>query len=271
MAVEILDPAPGPDNVRRVAAGGADVCLTSVVHYLSAWQGTDALGARFVAVLVQRSPMAALVAADGALCAPRDLPGVRLGGPANSRLVADYQASLGELGLGPSVLVPMDYLEAPVALGRGEIDAVADFVDLIPRTRRLAGIPVRAIPLPLEVYASGLVAADRLPLDLVDRLRRAVVAALEAQRREPRAGLSELKRRYPEIDPAEALEGWALVEPNIFCGIEPGAMEEPRWQRTIAYTAATQSLPGPPLHAVCRPELTMPAMPRRHTDDAVCS
>jgi hypothetical protein len=128
---------------------------------------------------------------------------------------------------------------------------------------------VRAIPLGLPVYASGLVAADRLSLELVERLRRAVVAALEAQRQEPQAGLSELQRRYPGTDPAEALEGWALVEPNIFCGAEPGTMEEARWQRTISYTAASQSLPSPPVHAVCRPELTSPVTGRERTGDIV--
>jgi hypothetical protein len=99
-------------------------------------------------------------------------------------LVAEYQASLGWLGLGPSVVIPMGYADAPRALATGAADAVADFVDLLPRVRRQAGASVRAIPFDLDVHASGLVAADRLPGELVARMREAIVAALEHQRRE---------------------------------------------------------------------------------------
>jgi ABC-type nitrate/sulfonate/bicarbonate transport system substrate-binding protein len=36
LEVEIIDPEPGPDNVRAVAEGRYDVCLTSVAHFLRA-------------------------------------------------------------------------------------------------------------------------------------------------------------------------------------------------------------------------------------------
>ncbi|MFP5376986.1 MAG: ABC transporter substrate-binding protein, partial [Acidimicrobiia bacterium] len=65
--VEILDPAPGPENVRRVAAGRSDFCLTSVTHFLAARATSGPLGARFAAVVVQRSPMAGIVAARSGL------------------------------------------------------------------------------------------------------------------------------------------------------------------------------------------------------------
>lgn len=256
----MLDPAPGPENVRRVAAGGADFCLTSVTHYLRARAQSGDLAARFVAVVVQRNPMAALVAADSSLAAPADLAGRRVGGPPDGGLVAEYRAALAHLGVPPPVLVPMEYGAAPGALARGEIDAVPDFVDLLPRVRRQSGLPVRAIPFGLDYYASGLVAADRLTMATVSRMQAALAAALEAQRRTPKAGLSELRRRYPDADPTDALESWALVEPNIFTGAPPGSSDPRRWNATIAYAAATHGLPAPRPESVYRPEAVTRAL-----------
>lgn len=253
--MEILDPAPGPENVRRVASGGADLCLTSVLHYARARAGHGDLPARFAAVVVQRSPMAALVAADSQITAPADLAARRVGAPDGSVFLREYEAALARLGIGRPTVVPVPYAEAPAALGRGEVDVVPDFIDLLPRVRRQSGIAVRGIPVGPEVYSSGLVAADRLPDDLVLRVRAAVVAALERQRREPQAGLQELARRYPDSDPADALEGWSLVEPNIFTGTEPGSMDASRWHSTLRHVSATHDLAllAPP--TVYRPEL----------------
>ncbi|MCA1692484.1 MAG: ABC transporter substrate-binding protein, partial [Actinobacteria bacterium] len=148
--VEILEPAPGPANAERVALGGADVCLTSVPHYLAARTRSGDLAARFFSILVRRSPLAGLVADGSDMAAPADLPGRRIGAPEGGELLAEYQTGLAHLGLGPSQPVPMTYEEAPAALGRGEIEVVADFADLLPRTRRQAGIPLRAVPLCVE-------------------------------------------------------------------------------------------------------------------------
>lgn len=252
--MELLEPAPGPANVVRVAEGGADACLTSVVHYCRARAEAGDLAARFAAVVVQRSPMAALVADDSPIRTVEDLPGRRLGGPADGGLVLEYRAALAALDLGPPVVVPMAYDAAPAALGRGEIDAVADFVDLLPRVRRQAGVPVRAVPFHLAVYGSGLVVADRLPDELAARLSRAVAAALERQHEVPAAGLPELAARYPGVDPAEALEGWSLAEPNVFTGAEPGSMEPARWEATLAHVAATHGLPPLTPDTVYRPQ-----------------
>lgn len=255
--MEILDPAPGPDNVRRVAAGGErEACLTSVTHYLGAWTGIESLPARFATVVVRRSPMAALVDGASEFHRSSDLAGLRLAAPPGNRLVAEFRAALESLGVAPLVEVPVDYLEAPGALARGKVDAIADFTDLLPRTRRLAGgMAVRAVPVGLDIYASGLVVSDQMPAAVALRLRDAVVAALELQRREPTAGIAELCRRYPEVSPDEALEGWALVEPNVFTEAGPGTMDERRWEATIAFTASAQDLPAPPAAAVYRPEL----------------
>ncbi len=245
-----------------MAAGGADFCLTSVTHYLRARAQSGALAARFVAIVTQRHPMAGIVRADSRLARPADLGSQRVGGPTDSALVAEYRAGLDWLGLAPPVLVPVDYSEAPAALGRGEVDVVPDFADLVPRTRRQAGVPVRAVSLGVEVYGSGLVAADRVPADVVERMRSALAAALVAQRHDPTAGVDQLETRYPEVDPADAVEGWRLVEPNIFTGVEPGSMETGRWADTIAWTATAHGFEPPEPHTVYRPELALAAADR---------
>jgi NitT/TauT family transport system substrate-binding protein len=252
--VELMEPAPGPENVRRVAAGGSDFCLTSVAHYLKARYQSGALAARYAAVVVQRDPIAGLVAAGSAITTPAQLAGARLGGPADSGLVAEYQAGLEALGLARSVLVPLDYGKAPEALGRGEVDAVADYVDLVPRTRRQAKVPVRAVQLGLPFYSSGLVAADRLSDELVGTMCDAIAAALERQREDPGAGVASLLERYPDVDPAEALEGWALGEPNIFTDAPVCAMDADRWAATIDFTARAHRWPAPSPETVYRPE-----------------
>jgi NitT/TauT family transport system substrate-binding protein len=215
------------------------------------------LPARFVSVVVRRSPMAALVPADSALATPADLVGRRLGGPAGSRLVAEFRAGMDALGLAPPELVVVDYALAPAAMARGEVDMVCDFADLLPRVRRQSGIPVRVVPLGLDVYSSGLVAADRLPDELVARMQAAIAAALEHQRQDPKAGLEELARRYPDADPLEALEGWALAEANIFTGPPTGSSNPATWARTIAHIAGAHGLPSPEPETVYRPSLAL--------------
>ena len=178
--------------------------------------------------------------------APRDLAGARLGGPPDSGLVHEYQACLDRLGLGPAQVVPVGYGEAPSALGRGEIDAVADFVDLMPRVRRQARVAVRAIPFGLQLYSSGLVAADRLSDDLVGRMREAVAQALEAQRADRKGGLEELARRYPEADPSEAVEGWGLVEPKHLHRASSWAVDSRRMGCGGGVHGGGPSAPAPP-------------------------
>jgi len=252
--VELMEPAPGPENVRRVAAGGSDFCLTSVTHYLRARAQSGDLPARYVAIVVQRDPISGLVAADSPFERPADLAGRRLGGPATSGLVAEYQAGLEYLGLERSELVPLDYGKAPAALGRGEVDVVADYADLVPRTRRRGGIDVRAVRLDLPVYSSGLVAADRLPAEVVERMAQAIAAALQRQRQDPEAGVDALLARYPDVDPSDAIEGWELGEQNIFTGDPVGSMDLDRWATTIDFVTRAHDLPVPRPDTVYRPE-----------------
>jgi NitT/TauT family transport system substrate-binding protein len=246
-----------------VAAGGADFTLTSVTHYLTARaQAQGPLAARFVSVVVRRSPMSGFVVADSALATPADLAGRRLGAPEQSRLVNEFRAGMAMLGLAEPELVPLDYGLAPAAMARGEVDMVCDFVDLLPRIRRQAGVAVRAVPLGLEVYSSGLVAADRIPDEVVARVQTAVAAALEAQRDDPKAGLDELARRYPDADPLEAVEGWELAAPNIFTGPTPGSSDPETWARTITHVAGAHRLPAPDPDTVFRRELVEVSLTR---------
>lgn len=240
--MEILEPAVGPDNIRRVAQQEADFCLTSVLHYLVARAEDGVVPARFVAVVGQRSPMAGLVNAASSLSTPADLAERRVGGPQGGRLLVEYCASLAIRGIDPPAVVDVAYGDAPVALGRGEIDVVPDFADLLPRVRRQSGIDVRAIPVGADVYASGVVAGDHVPANVVSRMRDAAVAAVKRQRRDPRAGLDMLRRRYPGVDPDDAVEGWRLAEPGIFTGDPVGTMHSGRWRATVEHYTSGHGL-----------------------------
>lgn len=254
LEVEILDPIGGPENVRRTATGGAEFCLTSVSHYLTARSLYGDLAARFVAPIVRRHPIGGLVAADSPFHTPADLSGRRVGGSEDKGLLKEYQAALVHLGYEPGEVVPMTYLEAPGALGRGEIDALPDFIDIVPRTRAQSGIPVRAVHFGLEVYGHGLVAADSVSTETVLRMVDAVSAALERQRSHPETGLAEMAARFPEANLDYAVEGWRLGEPNIFTGEPVGSATPDGWAATISYVAAAHDLDAPPPETVYRPD-----------------
>jgi hypothetical protein len=119
---------------------------------------------------------------------------------------------------------------------------VADYEDLLPRARRHSGMEVRSVPLGLDVYSSGLVAADRLPAELVERVTGAVLATLERQRHDPDRGLDEVVARCPRVVPDDAREGWRLVEPRIFTGERPGSMTDDGWAATIVYISRAHGL-----------------------------
>jgi ABC-type nitrate/sulfonate/bicarbonate transport system substrate-binding protein len=249
--VDLLEPAPGPENVLRVADGGADFCLTSVAYFLEAQGRRPELGARFVAAITQRSPMSAIVREASTVAGVSDLSAARVGGPIDDGLLTEYLGALTRLGIAAPPVTEMGYLEAREALGRGDIDVVGDFIDLIPLVRRVAG-PVRPVHLGVEVYASGLVAADRLEAALVERMRDAIIAALSRHREIPEEGVAALVARYPETDPDDALESWMLIEPLIFAGIEPGTMTHDRWARSIEYSATVHRHPRPAPETVYR-------------------
>ncbi len=96
LEVAILEPEGGPDNIARVASGESDFALTSVQHYLSARAASPSaeLAARFVAIIVQRSPIAALVPANSRVREPADLAGCRVGGDRTSPHLLEFLAAL---------------------------------------------------------------------------------------------------------------------------------------------------------------------------------
>lgn len=253
--VEILDPSGGPDNVARVASGGSDFALTSVNHYLSAVARHGELAARFVAVIVQRSPIGALVAARSALREPADLAGARIGGDPASPQLIELLASLDHRGIGaPEVVEILDPGHARAALARGEVDAIPALVDALPRRRRQSGIDLRAIRAGRDdVYASGLLAADRFSDEEAWQVRRAVVAAVESQRRRPSAGLDTMDARYGDDRTEDAPEGWELLEPYVFTGDAVGSMDEDRWATTLDFLCRIRGLPRPVAASVYRP------------------
>jgi hypothetical protein len=120
------------------------------------------------------------------------------------------------------------------------------------------------VPFGLDVYSSGLVAADRLSHERVTDMRAALVAALEAQRTSPEDGVESLVRRYPDIEPAAALEGWSLVEPYVFTDVPTGSMDVDRWADTVAFSAHAHRIAAPDPQSVYRPELAeLAALPAR--------
>lgn len=250
LEVEILDPPSGGGaaNTLRVASGGADFCLTGVTYYLFARrQAGSGLHARFVAALHQRSPLAAIVAAESEMAQPADLAGRRLArSEATGWLPDELVASLAERGIAPPEIVPVGYGEPPRALGSGAVDIMATFLDTTSQQQPKSGIPTRAIPMGREIYASGLVAADRLPDDVVDRMIRAVRAAFELQRRDPDQGIEQFCRRFPGTAPERARETWDLLAPFVFTGPLVGSMDERRWGETVGWLAGVHDLAVPP-------------------------
>lgn len=237
LAVDLLEPASsGEGNITRVAEGGADFTLTSVSYFVKTAALRSDLAARFAAVITQRSPMAAVVLEGSPIDSLDDLPAARVGGRGHGGLHTEYLGALAHLGFAPSPVVDVDYDHAPGALRDGTIDVMGDFVDLVPKLRRVAG-PVRALPFGIDVYASGLVAADRLPLELVQRVRDALVDALTQHRAAPELAVDALVERYPDVDPDDALEGWRLIEPLIFTERAVGSMTVDRWERSVEYAS----------------------------------
>lgn len=257
LSVELMEPAPGPENVVRVAEGGADLCLTSVDHYLGARNAHPALAARFVAMVTQRTPMAAFVvdgrptAAGRMPARARELAGARIAGTLESHLTRELVAHLEARGAAPGTLVDIPYSDWMPALAAGDVDTIPDFIDLLPRMRRrvprTSVVGLRFCDDGAEHYGSGLVAADGLLAERPDVVRRVIAALREAwalTRDDPRRGLDAFARRYPEVPSDVVLECWRETERLIFAG-PAGELDPDRLAATLRHVAATQSVPLP--------------------------
>lgn len=243
--VELVESAPGAGRVDMLARGAGDFLLTATLYHLQALAGAGPRGlpVRAVAVVHQRSPVAAVVRADSALHTPADLVGRRLGTPVAAQmgwLGREVQAALP----GPVDVVDLSYPDAFAALAAGDIDLVANFTELLAIDRHRAGVELRAIPLGAEVYSSSLLAAEGVSDDRVATMMAALSATFELQRLQPTRGIAELCREYPTVDPVDAAESWHALEPFIFDGpgdpLGPG--DPAGWERTIAWAARVHGL-----------------------------
>lgn len=245
------------ERVRSVARDEVDFCVSAVAYVLTAQaEANGELPARFAAVLHQRSPVGGLVAGDSEMQGPEDLPSRRVARGPMPWFFAEYQAGLAERGLGEPVVVDLpEGVSSPEALARGYVEVLPGYPEMVPGNSSKAGFPLRAIPLDIEVYASGLVAADRLPLEVVSRMREALAAGFYLQREQPEVGIAAFVRQYPSAPVESIRESWSLFQPYGFAGAEPASMNVDRWKWTIEYTAAAHGLPAPPPDRVYRPEL----------------
>ncbi len=191
---------------------------------MAAFLAAGSVAARYVAVLVGRSPICAFVPASSAIERPDQLSGRRVGGAVWA--MAEFVGAMSWLGLAPALVVPTSrtsgggLLQEACAMLVGErVDMVADFEDLLPRARRHSGMDLRSVPLGAEVYSSGLVAGDEVPDELVGRVCAAVRAALERQRRDPALEMPELRWQSSARQMAARVENrTALARPFFRIG-----------------------------------------------------
>lgn len=254
--VDLVGPlGRGPENVVRTAEGGADFALTSVYYYLAARQQLGGrLRARFVAVVHQRSPLAAFVPLESPLEHPADLGGVRVAGATPAWFQSEYQGRLVELGLQPAVVVPVGDGDRP-SLARGEVDVIFSWAEAMPLIRQSAGIPVRSIPFGADIYATGLVAADDVAPGVVSRMVQALRAALEQQRRQPSLGIAELCARLPSVGPDRVREEWVMLNNQVLVGDECLTMHSQRWVATIEHVCRTHGFDILPVVDVVRADM----------------
>lgn len=250
--VAIDDPPGGPENIVYVAEGRRDACLTSVHHLLTATERYGQLAARFVAIIVRRSPISALVPVESPLATAADLAGHRFVASSDKPHTKEFLASLQHRGIQPPLQVAGE--DAGAALAGGDADFMVEFADTVPRQSRLVGRRLRAIPVGLDIYSSGLLVGDAMPEPTVTALIETLVASLEAQRSEGGRGVQEMLARYPETVAAEALEGWQLVQPYIFTGEPVGSMRTDEWARTLEFATEVRGLPLPAPETIYRPE-----------------
>ncbi|HET7489803.1 MAG TPA: ABC transporter substrate-binding protein [Acidimicrobiales bacterium] len=256
--LEILDPLPPPwtANSVRVATGEADFAVTSVTCFLLARSAARReFPARFVAVLHQRSPLGAVVAEDSGVAEPADLAGQRLGRTHSAGWMADEARHVvADHGMGPPVVVPVDPGQGPAALDRGDIDMMPAYLDAL-RGAASPGDGVRTVPLGGDTYASGLIANDRIPGDVVVRMRHALTDAFEAQRDDPDARVDDLCERFPGVHPHRARAVWEHLVPYVFTGRPVGGMSHRRWADTLSWARRVHGLGQLDPADVYRPEL----------------
>jgi len=174
----------------------------------------------------------------------------------------EYAGALDSMGLRAPVMIDTPGDLDP-ALGSGLVDVLPVWIGDTTAARMQGmvchhdGAPfgIRAIALDLPVYTTGLVAADRLPSDVVRAMRDAYVAGYQLQLDRPELGMAGFRRFFPDVSEQYARTNWALFAPYAFDGVPPGNMDAARWRETIAHTARTHGLSTFPGDRIYRPEL----------------
>ncbi len=248
---------------RAVAAGMADFALTSVAYVLAAQTAAGGhLPVRFAAVCHQRSPLCGIVRGTDASSS------TYLGGRRTARwrmpwFAQEYIGALEHLDIRAAAIVDMaEHSEGTLArvggaLGRGDIDVIPTWIDMAFHHDDV-GFSIRAIPLDIAVYTTGLVAADRLAPQVISAVRDAYVAGYYLQVEQPELGIAGLRRRFPDVSEAHLIASWSRFAPYAFDTVAPGTMDARRWEETIAYTARTHGLSVLPGDRLYRPELLTP-------------
>lgn len=267
LEVEFVPATPARDyslagfttRVTAIAAGDADFGLTSAVYVLAAQsEAGGRLPVRFVAAWHQRNPITGVVREDSDLHSALDLAGARAARWSIPWFTQEYAGALDYMGLEAPVIIDTT-ASLDEALGKGDIDVIPTWMDMT-LYHLDAGFAVRAIPLDLPVYSTGLVAADGVPDDVARAMRDAFSAGHKLQREQPELGMSGFKRCFPNVSEAHARANWELYEAYAFDGDSPGAMDVDRWNHTIAYAAQTHGLPAIPPEEMYRPDLLTPAL-----------
>lgn len=268
LEIEFVACPTGLATAEALAGGHADFALTSVAYLLAAQtQAAGRLPVRFVATAHQRNPIVGVVRQDSDYRTAMDLPGARAARWSMPGYAQEYAGALDYMGLGAPVMVDTPGDLDP-AMGSGEIEVIPVWIDDTTRAwlrgmtlhHRGADFGIRVIALDIPIYSTGLVAADRLPAELICQMRDALVAGYELQRQQPEPGLSAFRRHFPDVSEDHARANWALFEPYAFDGVPPGNMDAERWEKTIAHTAKTHRLSTFLGEQIYRPELLAPAL-----------
>lgn len=197
--------------------------------------------------------------ATSTVAEPADLAGRPTAGHGLSWMVREYQAAVAHHGLEPGPVVDADDgAYAARSLERGEADVTPAWVDTIPSIQQSGEAVFRAVPVAVDVYATGLLAADRVSAELVERVTAAVADGVALQRTDPEPGMALYHRTYPKASLDYLRTAWAMFEPNAPT-VDGDPMAAARWVASVAFYADAFELPAFDLEQVCRPEWVTPS------------
>lgn len=272
--VELLDPPArnGLEAPARVAAGGSDFCLTSVTYFLLAQADAPApFRARFGAVIYQRSALTAIVLDNGEITRAEDLSGRSMAWSPESDVwpgAEEYAAALADRRLDRPRPVRVVKEKAVTEVAHGRIDVLPRNANRVPALQA-AGFPVTGIPLPADVYSTGLLVGDHVHPEVAFRARAALCDALEVQRAEPATGWRELSQEYPSADRAVTQAQWNALVPYIFSGVPVGTMEADKWAHTVSWLCRAHGIDRPNPETVYRADMATAGGPSRPDGEPV--